>query len=319
MACFDVFNGDADGICALTQLRNAFPADSNLITGVKRDIQLLDRVSTCPGDSVTVLDISMDKNRDALQRVLKEGAEVFYADHHYAGDIPSHPRLIAMINMAPDICTSMLINQHLEGQFTAWAVVGAFGDNLRKSAIALAKPLGLNEKQLQQLENLGVCINYNGYGAAIEDLHFDPEQLYRLVSPYADPFEFMAGSPETWQKLDTGYQEDMAAAKAIEAEYEADHAAVFILPNASWSRRVSGVFGNELANEYPERAHAVITERKDGGYLISVRAPLNNKVGADEICRGFPTGGGRQAAAGINNLPEAQLGEFVSHFSGWYS
>ena len=33
---FDVFNGDADGICALLQLRQTFP-DSKLVTGVKRD------------------------------------------------------------------------------------------------------------------------------------------------------------------------------------------------------------------------------------------------------------------------------------------
>ena len=40
MARYDVFNGDADGICALLQLRLAAPADSTLITGVKRDIDL---------------------------------------------------------------------------------------------------------------------------------------------------------------------------------------------------------------------------------------------------------------------------------------
>jgi hypothetical protein len=36
---YDVFNGDADGICALVQLRLAKPIQSNLITGVKRDIE----------------------------------------------------------------------------------------------------------------------------------------------------------------------------------------------------------------------------------------------------------------------------------------
>ena len=37
---FDVFNGDADGICALLQLRLERPLATQLITGVKRDIQL---------------------------------------------------------------------------------------------------------------------------------------------------------------------------------------------------------------------------------------------------------------------------------------
>ncbi|MEJ2533090.1 MAG: DHH family phosphoesterase, partial [Halioglobus sp.] len=40
---FDVFNGDADGICALLQLRKAQPLESTLVTGVKRDINLLSR------------------------------------------------------------------------------------------------------------------------------------------------------------------------------------------------------------------------------------------------------------------------------------
>jgi hypothetical protein len=41
---YDVFNGDADGICALHQLRLANPRDAVLLTGVKRDIALLQRV-----------------------------------------------------------------------------------------------------------------------------------------------------------------------------------------------------------------------------------------------------------------------------------
>ena len=60
---FDVFNGDADGICALLQLRQTFPCDSKLVTGVKREIDLLRHVSVNDGDTVSVLDISLDKNK----------------------------------------------------------------------------------------------------------------------------------------------------------------------------------------------------------------------------------------------------------------
>ena len=84
-ADWDVFNGDADGICGLVQLRLAEPRQSHLVTGIKRDIQLLQQVDAKAGDRVTVLDISLDKNRDHLQRILQTGAEVFYVDHHYAG------------------------------------------------------------------------------------------------------------------------------------------------------------------------------------------------------------------------------------------
>ena len=162
MKYIDCFNGDADGICALTQIRLQTPVESELVTGVKRDINLLERVSASRGDMVTVLDVSMDKNRQGLDRILKEGAQVYYCDHHFAGDdIPNHRNLTSVINTTPDVCTSLLINQTLKGRFLEWAVVGTFGDNLSRSATALAKPLGLNETQLEALKNLGIYLNYN--------------------------------------------------------------------------------------------------------------------------------------------------------------
>lgn len=319
MAFIDVFNGDADGICSLTQLRCAEPRDSQLVTGVKRDIELLNDLNPAAGDQLTVLDISFDKNRDGVGRALAAGAEVFYVDHHFAGEIPQHPRLHTIINMAADVCTSILVNHHLQGRFVEWAVAGAFGDNLHNSAKVLARPLGLSEQQLQLLENLGTYINYNGYGSALEDLHFTPADLYRRVSRYASPFDFISEGREDFQRLETGYQQDMAAASALQPEYADKQVAVFILPEVAWARRVSGVYSNDLANLNPTRAHAVLTLNARGNYLISVRAPLSNKTGADELCRQFPTGGGRAAAAGINDLPLDQLSQFIDTFKRFYA
>jgi oligoribonuclease NrnB/cAMP/cGMP phosphodiesterase (DHH superfamily) len=110
----DVFNGDADGVCALVQLRLAQPAKAKLVSGVKRDIQLLERLSIQKNDSVTVLDISLKKNRIALDRILQQGATVFYVDHHESGDIPQHTNLKAIINTAANTCTSLLVDQYLE-------------------------------------------------------------------------------------------------------------------------------------------------------------------------------------------------------------
>ena len=66
---FDVYNGDADGICSLLQLRLENPLTTERVTGVKRDIALLERVQASAGDHVTVLDISMAKNSAALRFV----------------------------------------------------------------------------------------------------------------------------------------------------------------------------------------------------------------------------------------------------------
>lgn len=318
MTSFDVFNGDADGICALTQLRNAQPRDSVLVTGVKRDIELLDQVEAKAGDEITVLDVSLDKNRQGLEKVLAAGASVFYVDHHFAGEIPEATHLTTIINTASDVCTSLLVNAHLKGAFVEWAVTGTFGDNLRQSAFALAESLDLDDRQLQALENLGIYINYNGYGSNLEDLHFAPGELYQLVSRYASPFQFMQDSREDFEKLETGYRDDMGAAASLQPEFANPAVAVFMLPNEAWARRVSGVYSNDLANASPARAHAVLTEKANGNYLISVRAPLQNKTGADELCRQFPTGGGRAAAAGVNDLPADQLQHFIDTFASFY-
>ncbi|HSW12549.1 MAG TPA: DHH family phosphoesterase [Solimonas sp.] len=320
MADFDIFNGDADGICALTQLRLAEPRAAQLVTGVKRDIELMDKVTAQAGDRLTVLDVSLDKNREGVQRALAAGAEVLYVDHHYAGEIPQSPRLTALINEAADVCTSLLVNGHLKNRYAAWAVVGAFGDNLAGSAEAIARPLGLSGAQLRQLEDLGTYMNYNGYGERVEDLHFTPEALFRLVSVHASPLQFIEAGREHFQKLQDGYNTDMGRAASTQPQPgSSDRAAFFILPDAAWARRVSGVYSNDLTNQHPDRAHAVLTEKSDGSYLVSVRAPLSRRKGADELCRRFPTGGGRAAAAGINALPADQLGAFAQAFSQQYA
>jgi len=313
MPYIDVFNGDADGLCALHQLRLAEPCESDLVTGVKRDIALLGRVEAGKGDRVTVLDISLDKNRDDVLRLLGAGAEISYFDHHFAGEIPDHAGIDAHIDTSPDVCTSLLVNHHLGGRFLAWAVTAAFGDNLHAAARVAAIPLGLDAHELERLCVLGECLNYNGYGVTEDDLFFHPAELYRRVRPHADPFAFMAEN-DAFAILESGMNDDLNRARDVKAELAGTHAALFLLPNTAWARRVSGVFGNELARGFPDRAHAVAMQLDDGSYRISVRAPLSRKTGADELCRTFPTGGGRAAAAGINALPEAMLEDFAQRF-----
>lgn len=314
----DVFNGDADGLCALIQLRLAEPVDSVLVTGVKRDISLLKRVNARSGDRVTVLDVSLDKNRQPLMNLLENDVEVFYVDHHRAGDIPGHPKLKALIDTDANICTSLLVDQYLHHRYTAWAVTAAFGDNLEQSALAAAQRLSLPMDALDQLRQLGICLNYNGYGASEDDLYFSPAQLFRLMKDFASPFDFIVERNDIFRQLQEGYASDMAMAEHAAPEYLTDKVAVFILPDAKWARRVSGVWSNDLTNRHPARAHAVLTPNQTGGYTVSVRAPLHNKVGADEVCSMFPTGGGRKAAAGIDNLGFDQLHDFIQALVRFY-
>ena len=87
-----------------------------------------------------------------------------------------------------------------------------------------------------------------------------------------------------------------------------------IMPEEPWARRGDGVCGNLLARVYPERARAILTRRDNGDCRVSVRAPLSTRQGADVLCREFPDGGGRQAAAGINKLPQENYDHFVARF-----
>ncbi|MEP5569683.1 MAG: DHH family phosphoesterase [Halioglobus sp.] len=314
---YDIFNGDADGICALIQLRKAEPRDSTLVTGVKRDINLMDKIQAESDDRVTVLDVSMDKNSAGLEKTLAAGASVFYVDHHFPGTIPEHKDLVSIINEAPDVCTAALVNGHLQGAHLDWAVTGAYGDNLKETAKTLAKGLNVSPADLAMLEQLGVCINYNGYGPSIDDLHFDPEDLYRRLYAAPSALEFVSSSSD-FARLSEGYASDMAMAQGLQAMHVSEDVAVFQLPDEAWARRVSGVYSNDLAIDNPARAHAVLTSKANGNYLVSVRAPLSDKQGAAELCMQFPTGGGRAAAAGINDLPADRVNDFVEAFSTKY-
>ena len=318
MATIDVFNGDADGLCALHQLRLAEPRDGTLITGVKRDIDLVKQVQAQPGDSVTILDISLDKNRDALLKVLEDGAIVLYADHHFPGDIPQHENLTAHIDTAAETCTGLIVNGLLDGAFLPWAVTAAFGDNLLSTAIQAAEPLALSSNELEQLKSLGTLLNYNGYGSTLDDLYFPPAALYQRLQPHQSPFTFI-NEDDAFTTLSDGYASDHTRAVSTNPERSNDQIAILILPNEPFARRISGVYANELAQANPTRAHALLSELDDGSFLVSVRAPLNNRNGADELCRQFESGGGRKAAAGINRLPASELERFANAMQSQFS
>jgi len=324
---YNVFNGDADGIIALLQLRLAQgkteQAPCQLITGVKRDINLLQQVDSSIATSVTVLDISLEKNNLALQELLTAQIPVFYVDHHRTGVIPQSPFLSSILDTDANTCTSLLINAHLNGAFVYWAIAAAFGDNMHASATALSEKSGLSIEQQGLLNELGTYINYNGYGQVVSDLHFHPAALYQALLKYPDPFALIAEPDSIFSQLKSAYLADMGKAQAAKVLNDNDVVKTIVLDDAPWARRVSGVFGNDLANQSPDKAHIVITLNQveaanEQTYTVSLRAPLNNKQGAGDICAQFPTGGGRAAAAGVNALPIDSLDEFIKVVEDYY-
>lgn len=312
MATIDVCNGDADGLFALRQWRLAEPAEATLVTGLKREIALLERIDARAGDTVTVFDIALAANRAALLRLLEAGAAVRWFDHHHAGDVPAHPRLQTHIDTDPTICTSLLVDRFLGGRFRAWAVAAAYGDNLAASAERLADALALAPGERAALRRLGEAVNYNAYGETEADVRIHPAALYRWLAQYEDAFA--AAAAPLVLELDALRRSDLGQARALTPVHRDDRCAAYVLPDAAWSRRVLGTFANELALADPQRAHAVLAARTGGGYAVSVRAPLASPYGADSLAREFG-GGGRHAAAGIDRLPEAELPRLLARLA----
>jgi hypothetical protein len=313
MQRFDVCNGDADGLCAVRQWRLHDPAPAKLVTGLKRDIALLQRVACQPGDEVLVCDLSMQRNRAALLDLLAAGARVRYFDHHGSGPVPLHDKLEAHLDFASDVCTSLLMDRHLGGRFRAWALVGAYGDELVPVADALGAAAGLDAAQCAGLRRLGRAINYNAYGDDEDDICIAPARLYRIMARWDDPFAMLAGEPIVGE-LDGRRHADLQQAMALAPSWQSERARVVVLPDAAWSRRVSGCLANELAAANPGQAQAVLTRNRRGDFTVSVRAPRSAPQGASAVCEGFG-GSGRAAAAGIDALAPGDLERFVQVFA----
>ena len=312
---FDVCNGDADGLCAVVQWRLQVPAASTLITGLKRDIELLNRLesySVREGDDVLVCDISMQRNRSALRRLLEQGARVRYFDHHEVRDVPVHPRLESHIKFDHRCCSSLLMDAALDGALRRWALVGAYGDNLTEVADALPCT-GLSAHDRSRLRQMGEAINYNAYGDDEGDVWVAPARLYPTLVRYRDPLELL--HHETLiDDLIAARRADLKQAALHTPYWSDERASVTLLPAAPWSRRVIGCLANQLARAQPQLAHAVLKQRSHGGYVASVRAPLVRPHGAHALCHRF-SGSGRAAAAGIDHLPFHELHRFVGEFS----
>ncbi|RUO32468.1 DHH family phosphoesterase [Aliidiomarina soli] len=325
----DIFNGDADGIFALLQWRKAHPlpeqADTHmLVTGVKRDHALLQQVSAndLATAELNLFDLPFDKNSQALQACIEEVAAVFYCDHHHSEQLFTHPKLHTLIETGASVCTGLLVDRLLQGQHRLWALAAAYGDNLDTVATQLAIEQGLSPAQQNQLQRLGWLVNYNSYGAQMSDLHLSPADLYQQLCNYDSPFAVIDDNSSAYQLLDQGFTDDMARAEQTQPGLSTSHTMLVDLGGEPWGRRISGSFANLLARRHPDKAIVVATqnpysERQGESLTISLRAPQHHLSGANQLCSAF-NGGGRAGAGGVNDLPAAQLDNFVRQVGDYY-
>jgi hypothetical protein len=93
---------------------------------------------------------------------------------------------------------------------------------------------------------------------------------------------------------------------------------VILLPDSKASIRYSGIYSNQQTTDNPDKAFAILTLVNDDNYRISIRSPKSNPFGASKLALQFPTGGGREKAAGVNELPKTELHTFIEKFEEIY-
>ena len=318
MTNYDVFNGDTDGIFAWHQLRLTHPRDAEIVTGVKRDVNLASKVNAEDGDLVTIMDVSHAKNRKDVQRILDSGAIIEYFDHHDPKELIEHPNITYHINTEPNISTGLIVNSHVNGQNRLWSIATAFGDNHLDLAMNMAKSESLSDEQVLILKQIGLVVNYNSYGQTIEDLFYSPEEIAEAARACgSDIFKFLEQG-DIFSTLLENFNADMSSAVCQEPFSISENGVIYTLPNEAWTHRIMGSFSNHLVSTNKNLACAIAVLNSDGTYRISVRSSINNPHGAGNLCGNFG-GGGREKAGGINNLPASDMNTFKEEFDKVFS
>ncbi len=271
------YNGDADGICSMVQWGLVHGIEGHRITGVKRDIRLLDRITPQVGDDIVVMDISLARNHD-LASALSQEHPIRWFDHHLAGEkieaIEYH------INTGPNVCTARMVESYL-GVESDWAQVALHGDGLSQHST------------MPEFKELGELLNYNGYGSTLSDLHFHPDELMLACLQAETPQQFM--QTEVFANLRNGFAMDMEKSASIKMD-----SGIHMLPDEPWARRVVGVFAHRI-NESGSGPHVIAIDKGD-----TLQVSLRGQQGIGELASMFG-GGGRATAGGIDSLPKGEV------------
>ena len=119
MKYYDFFNGDADGIISLHQYRIHYPQNSELLTGVKRDVKLLRHCLDTMNSKLTVFDISLLSNKDYVDTILNNQNTIRWFDHHEPGNTELGEKFEIFVDTDPNCCTNIPVSYtHLRAHET---------------------------------------------------------------------------------------------------------------------------------------------------------------------------------------------------------
>ena len=271
------YNGDADGICSMVQWGLVHGIEGHRITGVKRDIRLLDRITPQVGDDIVVMDISLARNHD-LASALSQEHPIRWFDHHLAGE--KIEAIECHINTGPNVCTARMVESYL-GVESDWAQVALHGDGLSQHST------------MPEFKELGELLNYNGYGSTLSDLHIHPDELMLACLQAGTPQQFM--QTEVFANLRNGFAMDMEKSASIKMD-----SGIHMLPDEPWARRVVGVLAHRI-NESGSGPHVIAIDKGE-----TLQVSLRGQQGIGELASMFG-GGGRATAGGIDSLPKGEV------------
>ena len=252
--------------------------EGHRVTGVKRDIELLERVNPTPDDEIIVMDISLARNHARAVELSSQGFDITWFDHHLAGE--PIDGITTNIDTSANVCTARIVEKFL-GVESDWAQVALHGDGL---SVHSRKP---------EFKELGELLNYNGYGADLSDLHFHPDDLLLLCLQAKTPQNFM--DTLAFMTLKNGFESDLANAKNIDLNN-----GYYLLPNEAWARRVVGVLAHRI-NEGGDGPHVIAIDKGE-----TLQVSIRGSEGIGELCKMFG-GGGRATAGGIDALPKSEI------------
>lgn len=315
-----IFNGDADGIVAQHIFALVHGRPDRRVTGLKRDIHLLRKLPALTAARLDVFDISLRQNRPELDALLShDGITVDWFDHHDPGEPLAHPRLSLHVNQSPGTCSAVIVDAHLGRKHPVWAALAAYGDNLPVTGDALARAANVSAEDRARLSRAGVLVNYNAYGEDEGDVLYAPASLAERIEPFRSALDF-SREESLLAPLQAQFDSDRARCDGLAPAAETPGAAAFLLPDAPWARRFAATWANARVLARPAQALAMLHPNSQGGYVVSLRAPreASSAPSAADLAKEFPTGGGRRLAAGINQLPPAELEKFLARFAEYF-
>lgn len=310
-------NGDADGIFSFRILHESLglrESNVRIVSDVKRQTHLIERVLAAENEDIYALDIELSKNSESVLKLINKN-RFFWFDHHVSkfsvDEIINHINFHNFINTASNYNTSKIAYEKMNSKSSGWMISALFGDGLQEIAQDECDKHKISAADAKVLEQVGRFINYNSYGNSATDLFFHPVDICHDVLKYSDPVEFYRQS-EIPKKIERFYEEDRTQFLNFLGQLKA--ADILDLPNEPWSIRFSGEAGNTLSRMYPDRTFAIVSQNRDSTYNVSVRSSKNSMVHIGQFCNQFHNGGGRAHSGGITSLPSEQLQHFKSEF-----